>query len=392
MPIYIWYPIVVGLALGWIFMNIPPAGDQFMALFGVGYGGLAFFLSGMLWSHSFAQIPAGMIVDRFGAFRVLVIAALVATLVNLLPFLAPDNLAFATSLRFILGLCSGLLFLSVIKIIGCLAPPSGMVRAQGAYGGAFGFGTMFPYAVIPLFGGHAWIFAYLIGGALFLVVLVCAFLIPRAQLPQAGIRSPDQPPLLRSLGVVLKSKPIWALGIIHGFSYGTMNNVGQWLPSILADLSESEIGKWTLAATGVLFLGSLARSLSGGITRFMTKAQVAARSVFLVAVLFLCLGLSQWTMIALVIGLALGFVSGINYGSVFTLGSRAMAPLYMATAVGLLNMLANVVNVLLTLLLGNVREFTGSFGYGLIAAGAAAGAVWLVARGIVEKLDKSLDK
>ncbi len=380
MPTYIWYPVFVGLALGFVFMNIPPAADQFMAMFGVGHGGLAFFLSGLLWAHSLSQIPAGMIVDRLGVLRLLLLATFIGGCANLAPFLFLDNLVFATVCRFVIGLCTGLLFLTMLKIIGSLAPDKAMPMAQGVYGGAFGFGTMLPFLVLPWFGESAWFYSYAIGAGIFFLAFALAFLLPRQQLPKSILHDASKPSLALTLSVVFRSKPIWALGIIHGFSYGTMNNTGQWLPSILADLSDSSITKWSLAATGVLFLGSTARSLSGSITRFMTRTQILSRTVFCVAVCFILLGASQWVGATLVIGLLLGLLSGLNYGSIFAMGSWVLAPMYMATGLGLLNMIANITNVLLTLLLGNVREQTGSFSAGLYAAGIVAFAVWLVTR------------
>jgi Nitrate/nitrite transporter len=387
MPTYIWFPVIIGLALGFVFMNIPPAADQFMEMYGVGHGGLAFLLSGLLWSHSLSQIPAGMVVDRLGTFRLLLLATFVGGCANLAPFLLLDNLIFATVCRFVIGLCTGVLFLTILKIVGSLAPEKDMPMAQGVYGGAFGFGTMLPFLVLPWFGESAWFYSYVIAGGIFFFAFVMAFFLPRKQLPTSILHDENKPSLRTTLSVVLRSKPIWALGIIHGFSYGTMNNTGQWLPSILADLSSTPITKWSLAATAVLFLGSTARSLSGSATRFMTRAQILSGTVFAVAVCFICLGASQWVWVTLVFGLVLGFISGLNYGSIFTIGSWVLAPVYMATALGLLNMIANITNVLLTLLLGNVREQTGSFSAGLYVAGIVAFVVWFFTRKIAVRQD-----
>ena len=72
-----------------MFMNIPPVATQFMQLFHVGYSGLSFLLSALFWTHALAQIPAGLIIDRLGILRSLVIATILCTVCSLAAFLAP---------------------------------------------------------------------------------------------------------------------------------------------------------------------------------------------------------------------------------------------------------------------------------------------------------------
>lgn len=392
MPIYIWYPSIAGLTMGFTFMNIPPVADQFMELFGVGYGGLAFFLSGIVWTHALSQIPAGMVVDRLGVFRILLTVTFIGAAANWAPLLAPGSLALAVGCRFVLGLCTGLFFLSLMKILGFLAPPEKMARAQGIYGGVFGFGNVVPYIVLPHLGPQAWQYAYGVAGGLFFLSFLCAFLLPRERLrlPKAG-RGGEGISILASLAAVARSKPIWALGVIHGLAYGTMNNLGQWLPSLLADLSGAALATWAPAAIAVLATGSAARSLSGAAAKTKSRAAVVNWSVLCLAVFYILIALSGWTWSTLALGLVLAFLSGVGYGTIFTLGSYVLPPVYIGLAIGLLNMTANLANILLTLLLGNVREHTGSFRAGFVVAGAAAAAVWLACRGAVRRVDRDIE-
>ena len=125
-------------------MSAAPLSTQFMPLFGVGYAGLSLFLSGLLWAHSFVQLPAGLLLDRIGAYKGFLIAILLAFTANILPFIAPSNITLATGLRFIAGLSSGSLFLIGVKMIGMQAPPHLVAQAQGIQGAAFCLGTMLP--------------------------------------------------------------------------------------------------------------------------------------------------------------------------------------------------------------------------------------------------------
>ena len=46
------FAILMGLNLGVIFMNIPPALDGLMILYGVSYIRISILLSALLWSHA----------------------------------------------------------------------------------------------------------------------------------------------------------------------------------------------------------------------------------------------------------------------------------------------------------------------------------------------------
>lgn len=392
MPVYIWFPVIVGLTLGFSFMNIPPVADQFMALFGVGYAGLSLFLSGLLWAHALVQIPAGLLVDRIGVVRAFIIAAGLGVSMNLVPFVAPNILALAIAARFLLGVCTGLVFICILKIIGVLAPPEQMAKAQGLYGGSFGFGTMLPYFILPHLGQSAWMAAYLISAGMYSIVLALLSFLPRekfaAQVRADAAAGVDLWPALRTC---FASGDIWILGLAHGLFYGTLNNMGQWLPFILADLAKSPIAVWTLATMLVLCLGSLSRSLSGYILRFMSRTATINYVLLATFILYVAMSLMGNPYLSLALGLALAVVCGFSYGSIFTMGSRVLAAVYMGTALGLMNSVSNLVNVGLTLLFGGVREWTGSFALALQLIGLSSLVMWLLFRNAVKRIDKSIE-
>lgn len=394
MPPYIWFPTLAGVALGYGFMSIPPVADQFMGIFGVGYAGLGLLLSGLLWSHALSQIPAGLLVDRIGVFHALAAGAGCAVLFNLLPFLAPNSLTLAIAMRFCLGLCTGVIFLSILKILGMLAPPEQMAKAQGFYGGSFGFGTMFPYFTLPYLGDWAWGWSYLITAGLFATTLAAVFFLPREGLravrPSPGTVE-SGPGVRELLARSFASPDIWMLGLMHGLFYGTLNNLGQWLPSILADLAGNPLKAWTLATTLVLFLGSCSRTLSGYFARLLSRKTAIYVCLFLTFALYGALGLTDGAKTALGMGLCLAVACGLCYGAIFTMGGRVLPAMFMGTALGLLNSLANLCNVGITLLLGYVREHTGSFAPALWMMGAVALLTLLVFHRRLARLDERLE-
>jgi NNP family nitrate/nitrite transporter-like MFS transporter len=194
--------------------------------------------------------------------------------------------------------------------------------------------------------------------------------------------------LLQTLKSVSTSAPIWAIGIFHGFSYGTLSNLGQWLPSILADMDgRGDVTAWSLGTGIVLLIGTLGRAFGGILLRWYSRSVVTNVTVLLIAILYIALGLTGNPLVGLGVGIILAWLGGSNYGSIFSLTGQTVSPAYLATAVGFMNLIGNITNVLLTVILGTVREFTGSFSMTLCATGLVALCAWAVGHRIVRRID-----
>ncbi len=383
----VWFPALICLCAGYLFMSAAPLSTQFMPLFGVGYAGLSLFLSGLLWAHSFVQLPAGLLLDRIGAYKGFLIAIGLAFIANLLPFIDPGNITLATGLRFIAGLSSGSLFLIGVKMIGMQAPPHLVAQAQGIQGAAFCLGTMLPFVTLPHFGEGAWRFAYLIPAAFAVVTVVLSRLLPKKVRTSGTSGGGGASQLFHAIKAVSTSIPIWTLGIFHGFSYGTLNNLGQWLPSILADMhGYTTAAAWSLATGAVLLVGTISRASGSTLLKWLSKNAVISISVLMIGILYIALGLTGNVYVGLAVGFCLAILGGCNYGSIFSMTGNIMQPMYLATAAGFMNMIANIANVLLTIILGTIREYTGSFSAALIAAGITALAIWIAGYRIISRI------
>lgn len=386
---YIWFPFIISVASGYMFMSLAPLTHQFMALFGVGYAGLSLFLSGLLWAHSLVQLPAGLILDKLGIYRGFLIAVVIAFLANLLPFLSPKSLGLATALRFCAGLSSGLMFLAGVKITGMMAPPDKMAQAQGVQGAAFSLGIMLPYVTLPYLGDAAWRYSYWIPALLVLLLLAVSTKLPANVRHASSATNSTASDLWQAVKSISTSVPIWTIGVFHGFSYGTLNNLGQWLPSILADMDgKGDVAAWSLGTAVVLLIGTMARAFAGGLLRWYARSFITNMAVILIAILYIVLGLTGNPWVGLAVGMVLAWLGGANYGSIFSLTGQSVSPVYMATASGFMNLVGNITNVLLTMILGTVREYTGSFSMALCAAGVVALIVWVAGYRIIRGMDR----
>ena len=379
-PVYFWFPALGCMVTGTFFMNIPPVADQFMGVFGVGYAGLSFFLSAVYWTHSLFQVPGGLAVDRLGVVRSILICLGVMIAANLVPLLAPDNLPLAVSMRLALGLVTGAAGLVMVKIIKILTPPNFIARMQGVHGAAFSLGTMLPYLYLPLAGSFGWIAAYLSGAALCVMLGLCMFRLPLDRLREtretAGLSD-----IWRAMKTIATSRTIWLIGCCHGFFYGTISTLGNWLPSILADIRENSAPEdWALAASAMLLAGTVARVCGSEVIGTMTRWRIITRVLLLTGMAYWALAFCGNAVLFLCLGLAMALLCGITFASVFTLLIETAMPAYVSSTVGFMNMVANGVNIALILLWGTVREYTGSFSAGLYVTGTCALIVWFWAR------------
>lgn len=386
----IWFPFIISAAAGYMFMSLAPLTYQFMALFNVGYAGLSLFLSSLLWAHALVQFPAGLMLDRLGIYRGFLIAVGIALLANILPFAAPDSLGLATALRFCAGLSTGIMFLAGVKITGMMVQKEKMAQAQGIQGAAFSLGIMLPYVTLPYLGDEAWRFSYAIPALISILLVFASFKLPLSVRQSGGGAAVSAGNLWQAIKSISTSVPLWTIGIFHGFSYGTLNNLGQWLPSILADMDgKGHVAAWSLGTAIVLLVGTLARGFAGILLRFCSRSFMTNLTVLLIAVLYIVLGLTGNPWIGLAVGIVLAWLGGANYGSIFSLTGQSVAPAYMATASGFMNLIANITSVLLTMILGTVREYSGSFSMTLCAAGFVSLVIWIAGYRVIRKMEPS---
>jgi fucose permease len=377
-PVYCWLPIFGFLGLGFIFMSAPSVADQFMNVFSVGYGGLSFFLSAIFWTHAAVQVPAGLFIDRIGVFRSLLACIAACVIGSLGPLIQPDNLAVAIAFRLILGASTGTMFLLFVKILQILTPPDRIARAQGMQGAAFCLGTMLPYLTLTHTGASGWLAAYFSGAVFCAMLGACSFRLPWAPLREHRATA-DSAQIWQAIKAICTSRRIWLLGCYQGFSYGSLTAIGNWLPTILADTrAGSTMEAWAVATSAILLLGTIGRIFSGDASRLMPRPIFIRRATLCIGVLYALLAMADSPISVLISAMVLAVFCGITYAAIITLTIDISSSAYVATAVGFMNMIANGVNILLILVLGNTREFSGGFGLGLglAALGAAVICVW----------------
>jgi MFS family permease len=215
------------------------------------------------YAYAILQIPVGLIVDRFGTRRPLVLAILVAGF-GTLGFSWAHSAGNAQLARLIMGAGSAFSFIGCLKLVEEWFPPSrfstlaGMTNTAGMVGAASGA----PVAVLVNATGWREAVAWMGGVELILAVLV--LLVVRDRTEAACDPAPAPVPLLGGIGSILRNPQVWVNAI-----YATTISLvfvafgGLWGASYirkvynLSDVAAAGIGS-------LLFLGGIAGSLFFG--------------------------------------------------------------------------------------------------------------------------------
>ena len=351
------FSILMGLNLGVIFMNIPPAMDGLMLLYGVTYARISILLSALLWFHALMQVPAGMMTDRFGTKRTLVASLLFMSFGNVLPAFLP-NFELAILGRVVTGIGTGLSVSSTMKLVALHAPGGRIGMYQSFFGGFFSLGSIISYLVIPHLAASGWQWIYILPGLLSLPLLA---MIPVLRL------GPDASNAFSSLdlGRVLRLREGWLLGLCHALSFGSMLNLGNWVPSLMAEISKEGMAIGFAWGGALVMLTSGVGRLSGGFLLMRSSPfKVVTGSLAILSALFLGLFLIHSPMLALGLALLASWFASINFGAIFHLAAKATASDSYATLFGFINFLANLGAILFTLMFGFMKDATGSFTWG----------------------------
>jgi len=263
----------------------------------------------------------------------------------------------------ITGLGTGMGWLATLKLLAIAAPGGRAGTYQAFFAGCFSLGSILAYLGMPVLVRAGWHWVYLTPALLCLPLLA---LVPTLRLsPLSSARRPL--PLPRILGM----QSAWILGLYHALSYGSMLSLGNWVPSLLAEVSGHRTA--TQLAWGgalVMFVSGVSR-LSGGLLIFrVPPLAVAHGSILVLGLLFGGLALSSVPGVVLTLALLGAWFGSINFGALFQLASRSATADSLGTLLGFVNLLGNLGAVAFTLMFGWSKDTLGSFAWGFAVLAA----------------------
>ncbi|HSB69366.1 MAG TPA: MFS transporter [Candidatus Methylomirabilis sp.] len=371
------FALLNGLNIGIIIMNIPPVLSELMELYGVSYTQISVLMSALLWPHAAMQLPAGMITDRLGIRRTQLVSLACMCIGNALPALSPV-LGWGLGGRVITGLGTGMGWLATLKLLGLSAPGGRAGAYQAFFAGSFSLGSILAYLAMPIIIRAGWHWVFLTPAILCLPLFA---LVPALRLAPPSSARPTLP-LRRILGM----RSAWIIGIYHALSYGSMLSLGNWVPSLLAEVWRHRTATQLAWGGALVMLVSGLSRLSGGFVIFRVPPRAVAHgSILALCILFTGLALIHTPGVVLSLALLGAWFGSVNFGALFQLASRSATADSLGTLLGFVNLLGNLGAVAFTLMFGWSKDALGSFAWGFAVLAVLAAVALGMGLRVLEK-------
>ena len=167
-----------------------------------------------------------------------------------------------------------------------------------------------------------------------------------------------------------RTRLAWILGLYHALSYGSILNLGNWVPTLLSDVFQGPgAAQYAWGGVLVLLISGIGRLAGGFILYRIQPAVIANGSILMLLILFTGLFLIQTPGIVLLLAVMTALFAAINFGSIFHIASGTTKPESLGLLFGLVNLIANLGAVVFTMTFGWAKDTFGSLsgGFGLMA-------------------------
>jgi predicted MFS family arabinose efflux permease len=331
--------------------------------------------SAFFYAYVLMQIPSGLLGDRFGRRRVLLIGlvggAVAAGLTGLAGSFATLFLA-----RALTGAFQGSLFSNDRAIIATVTPPERIGLGQGVSFSGPGIGLTFGLVIGGLLVEFLpWRTVMMLFG---LGPLAAAALIARyvpAPAPSAIRTAVRQ--RLRSL---FTNGPLWVLALVSLCAIGNQFILATWSPLFFAEVGVTDVARAGSYAALQGIAASLGMVASGWAHDYLLERGYGSKTVIVVglagvmlSMLVMAVVIAQRSIPALAIVLFVAaFFCWSIWGAVYALLARLVRTEELGTAFGFSNSISFVGAIVGPTATGWVRDLTGSFSAGCLLAAALA--------------------
>jgi nitrate/nitrite transporter NarK len=312
-------------------------------------------------SHALIQVPAGLIVDRVGPWRLLVMAALVTAAGGVVFALAASVIWLAVG-RLVVGLGTGTIFIASLEAMALRARTGAPGSTRGIYGALVNVGAS-AGVLVPalLYGVLGW------AGTSLAVAFGCLLLAvgwyPAASLPR-GSPSGSRRALLSWLG----EPRILAMAAAHFSGYGVFVGVLTWA----VDFIVRDHGRSLISGSLLVAMASLA-GVVGRFTGGVLCERIGAGRSVLLALLTTSLGLvllalgARLPLVIMSLGVTC-FASNLSFSAVF---SPEMAPeSQRSSALGFVSLMGNVGAFAVVLVVATSLQHLGGYRFAWAAVAA----------------------
>ena len=338
--------------------------------------------SAFFYAYVIMQIPSGLLGDRYGRRRILLLGLLGGALSAGLTGLA-GSFAALFAARALTGAFQGSLFSNDRAIIATVTPPDRIGLGQGVSFAGPGLGLT---AGLVIGGLLVEVLPWRTVMMLFGLGPIAAALLIARFVPSPA-PSPAQEPLSRRLGGLFANGPLWLLALASLCAIANQFILATWAPLFFQEAGVTDVGRAGIYAA----LQGIAASLGmivGGFTHdrlarrgFESKTViVAGLAALALSMLAMAAVIAQRSVpaLAILVFLAAFFCWSI-WGAVYTVLGRMVRAEDLGAAFGWSNSISFLGAIVGPIATGWARDLTGSFSAGcLLAAVLAAAGVGLV--------------
>jgi len=353
--------VVLGVSL----LNYPTISTLVSQQFGLSNTESGLLTSAFALTYTIIQIPAGLIADRIGGAKTLLVSLCVVTVAPLI-FISGNSLDAALLSRAIAGVGAGMILPADVRLLSSSFSSKELHRASGVLGTGWGGSQVLAYLVLPLLiVGKDWHPPLEFTVLLSLAITVMAVLPARWE--TAGV-----PSVLAKVDVRgLLTKRLIVLVLPNFTSLVVTVGLLSWMPAFLtANLKLNEIDAGQLIA--IVGVAGIASAFAGGIL----SQRIGPRPVILVSMVLLVVSpyfiavSGTWSVATFWMAM-LGIGGNLFIGPLFALVPYSSAQGVQAAgfSFGIFNTLSNVGGFLSPIIIGYTLDATGSYLLGFTAMG-----------------------
>lgn len=349
-----------------------------------GFGTLS---SLFFWIYAPMQIVVGLLLDRFGARRFVLLGSAACAL-GVLAFAATDVAAIGGAGRVLTGFGASFAFVAGMWLVNHWFPPERFALLSGAFNAIGMLGSAIGAVVLSgAVDAIGWRPVFALTGAAGLAIAALAWALLRDPAAPANAPGNAPEPVRQSLAAVLGDGRVWALALVGLLYYMPVNVYGGlWGTSELVhDHHRSQVA--AEAAVSMVFWGMAAGSLAGGWLsdllghrKFIVFGGSVLTGLAYAAVLYLPLPvLAEGALL-----LAAGFFNGAQMLT-FTMAKEGQPAVLTGTVVAFVNMIGIAGALIFQPLVGWIADLDGGgFGWALATVPACAALSALVVLAIPE--------
>ena len=346
---------------------IPLAAKE-LGLTGAQAGG---FMSAFFFGYLLTQLPGGMMADRWGTRKVLLISLVLMGLFTVSIAWIPDYLT-GLVMRFLAGLGSGAVLAASVKGVYDYFDPARRATAMGFFMASGPLGLLVANLMSPsIAASYGWRMSFLLAGTITLLVWILSWkLLPRRGIAHLVSQEGDR---LDSVGRLFKNRDLMLTAGAGFFAmwgtWGTLTWANAYMSSSLG-LTLQESGRMmALFGCGALIGQPLAGWLAD---RYLGRRRQTGMAILgLFGILLGLFGTNRDTGMLILLAPLLGAGSFIFGPVLNTFISELVSPRQVATAIGLCNGIWQVGSLISPLTAGLILDWTGSYSaaFSVLAAG-----------------------